>query len=293
MMGPMRDPVIVPAARDLAEENNVDWRVLEGSGEGGSVVEQDVLSYLARVMQGDEATNPTPEPVPEGMTAWPEEAQSRKGDPSAKDLFAASRHVPAAPSEPEPETRSPWFQGAAKSEPVLPKADGSLMGAFTSEPAPAEPEPQTALPMGTSAPASQAAPVTGVSEAEHRAVLAELRTLKDRLAAMEDERRRHVGELQGLAQMQETIAQQRAETAKLGPLQNELGTLRAQLAQAQVGASRAGALEEQNQDLEARLERARVFRDEAKLEFDRLTALNASLESQLASASRPWWKFWG
>lgn len=285
----MRDPVIVPSARSLAEENNVDWRVLEGSGEGGSVVEQDVLSYLARVMQGDEATDPTPEPVPEGMTAWPEEAH-RRPDPSAKDLFTASLR-PAAPT-PAPE-RSPWLTGSAKPESVAPQADGPAFGAFAAEPTPrAEPEPQTAT---TFTPEAAFAPpqAVGVPEAEHRAVLAELQTLKERLAGLEDERRRHVGELERLGQLQETIAQQRSETAKLAPLQGELQTLKAQLEGAQGSAARAAALEEQNRDLTDRLERARVFKEEAKLEFDRLTALNASLESQIASSTRPWWKFWG
>jgi hypothetical protein len=64
---------IAPLAKRLAEENNVDWRRLRGSGEGGRVVERDVLEYLARVMAGDEDVDPTPEPLPEGMAAWPEE----------------------------------------------------------------------------------------------------------------------------------------------------------------------------------------------------------------------------
>ncbi len=68
----MHEPDIAPLARRLAEENNVDWRRLSGTGEGGRVVERDVLGYLARVMAGDEAVDPTPEPVPDGMVAWPE-----------------------------------------------------------------------------------------------------------------------------------------------------------------------------------------------------------------------------
>jgi hypothetical protein len=64
---------IAPLARRLAEENNVEWRRLRGSGERGRVVERDVLEYLARVMAGEEDLDPTPEPVPEGMQAWPDE----------------------------------------------------------------------------------------------------------------------------------------------------------------------------------------------------------------------------
>jgi hypothetical protein len=63
---------IAPLARRLAEENNVDWRRLRGSGERGRVVERDVLEYLARVMAGEEDVDPTPEPLPDGMAAWPD-----------------------------------------------------------------------------------------------------------------------------------------------------------------------------------------------------------------------------
>ena len=67
------EPEISPLAKRLAEENNVNWRGLDGSGADGRILERDVLEYLARVMAGDEALDPTPEPVPEGMEAWPEE----------------------------------------------------------------------------------------------------------------------------------------------------------------------------------------------------------------------------
>jgi hypothetical protein len=69
----VQEPDIAPLARRLAEENNVDWRHLTGSGDGGRVVERDVLGYLARVMAGEEDVDPTPEPVPDGMAAWPED----------------------------------------------------------------------------------------------------------------------------------------------------------------------------------------------------------------------------
>ena len=68
----MNEPDIAPLARRLAEENNVEWRRLEGSGDGGRIVERDVLTFLAKVMAGEEDLDPTPEPVPEGMQAWPD-----------------------------------------------------------------------------------------------------------------------------------------------------------------------------------------------------------------------------
>jgi hypothetical protein len=67
------EPDISPLAKRLAEENNVNWRGLLGSGAGGKIVERDVLEYLAKVMAGEEDINPTAEPLPEGMEAWPED----------------------------------------------------------------------------------------------------------------------------------------------------------------------------------------------------------------------------
>ena len=77
------DPDIAPLARRLAEENNVDWRRLAGSGTDGRIVERDVLDYLARVMAGEEDTDPTPEPLPDGMQAWPDQPQEGGGADAA------------------------------------------------------------------------------------------------------------------------------------------------------------------------------------------------------------------
>lgn len=68
----MSEPEIARLARNLAEQNNVDWRRLSGTGPGGLILERDVLDYLARVMAGEEALDPTPEPLPDGMDEWPE-----------------------------------------------------------------------------------------------------------------------------------------------------------------------------------------------------------------------------
>ncbi len=101
----MNEPDISPLARRLAEENNVRWQELTGTGAGGKVVERDVLEYLARVMSGEEAVDPTPEPVPEGVEAWPEDdvARYQSEAPSGQlselqaELLAAER-VPESPS---------------------------------------------------------------------------------------------------------------------------------------------------------------------------------------------------
>lgn len=280
----MSEPTIAPSAQRLAEENNVNWRTLRGSGDGGSVVEHDVLTYLARVMRGEEATDPTPEPVPEGMSAWPEEAERRPGAPPtaapSSVPFAEPFAVPDAPPSPKDEPVSPWTfaapETAVQAEAEAPAADGSA-----------------GLPVAVQG----APPGEGVSEAAHQAALAELATLKERLESLEKERRRHVDELHQLSRMQETIALQKTENAKLGALRSEADGLREELAQAQGEAERearrAEALAAQNRDLEGRLERARAFKEEAKTEFDTLTTRNAALEAQLAALKRPWWKFWG
>ena len=92
----MSEVDISPLAKRLAEENNVDWRKLRGSGAGGKVVERDVLEFLARVMSGQEEVDPTPEPLPEGMEEWPEEdiaayrrgARERAGEQAGADAAA-------------------------------------------------------------------------------------------------------------------------------------------------------------------------------------------------------------
>lgn len=99
----MSESGITPLAQRLAEENNVDWRSLKGSGENGRIVERDVLEYLARVMAGEEAVNPTAEPLPEGMEAWPD-----------ADGLAADRLQPAASASSAPD----WSAPAADPDPL-------------------------------------------------------------------------------------------------------------------------------------------------------------------------------
>src|SRR5690606_32351506 len=95
---PVSEPDITALARRLAEQNNVDWRRLKGSGEGGRIVERDVLDYLARVMAGEEAVDPTPEPLPEGMEAWPGQdmAAVRQGVGEAATLGELRQEIGSA-----------------------------------------------------------------------------------------------------------------------------------------------------------------------------------------------------
>jgi len=57
----MTEPNITPLARRLAEENGIDWRILEGSGPDGTIVERDILAFLAKVMAGEVELPPQPE----------------------------------------------------------------------------------------------------------------------------------------------------------------------------------------------------------------------------------------
>ena len=321
----MRDHAIAPTAQRLAEENNVDWRVLTGSGEGGSVVERDVLGYLARVMRGEEATNPTPEPLPEGLSAWPEEPERRRGATqqnrvgtaattrpgpraesavnartpqaqTAQDFsapFTASQQVRVTQPSPEAAAQTPWtVDQPAKatletpvSERDFPQADTTPQPApeaFTGSAESGAPpvQPEEATPATFTVPAKE-----DVSEA-YRTALAELETLRARVAELEEERLEHVNELHQLSRMQETIALQKNEGAKVGALQSEVRDLKAQLAAAQRSSERVESLAEHNRDLEARLVRARTFKSQAKAEFERILEDNMMLEHELADLKR-------
>ena len=322
---------IAPTAQRLAEENNVDWRVLTGSGEGGSVVERDVLGYLARVMRGEEATDPTPEPLPEGLSAWPEEPERRREatsqhkigantatrqEPRAENSasqspkgqesdfstpFSVPRPVTVVKPNSEAETHTPWtVDNAVSDKPAkaaleTPVAERASLQADAATPesasktfantaeagAPEAFAPKAFTPVST--PTSP--PKEDVSEA-YRTALAELETLQTRVAELEEERSRHVNELHQLSRMQETIALQKNEGAKVGALQSEVRDLKAQLAAAQRSSERVETLAAHNRDLEARLVRARTFKSQAKAEFERLLEDNMMLEHELADLKK-------
>lgn len=306
----MSNPSIIPAAQHLAEANNVDWRTLSGSGDGGSVVERDVLTYLTRVMLGEAETDPTPEPLPEGTRAWPEAERRREATQAA---FTAPIAAPKPPAEPEAEAGSPWtLEKPPEPKPTLPVSAAWEDSAAVVAEAAAESVPSEAVsdapgtvdePVSykeyraqewTQAPVPAELPMPGVSETVYQAALAELETLKDRLETLEEERSRYAGELQQLSKLQETTELQKTEVAKVGALQSEVAQLKDQLAGAQAEAQRAQQLATINQDLEERLARARTFKKGAKIELERILAAKAALESQLvapvaAAKKRPWW----
>lgn len=103
---------IAPLAKILAEANGIDWQQLRGSGSGGTVVEQDILNYLSRIMSGEEEPPSTPvDDMPEG---WTGDEQLPAGMFSAAQLSEAgidsdiadfvtqtrSPEVPATPAAP-------------------------------------------------------------------------------------------------------------------------------------------------------------------------------------------------
>ncbi|BDP40636.1 hypothetical protein DAETH_06050 [Deinococcus aetherius] len=55
---------IAPLAKILAEANGIDWQTLRGSGQGGQIVEADILAHLARIMSGEEEPPATPVDAP-------------------------------------------------------------------------------------------------------------------------------------------------------------------------------------------------------------------------------------
>ena len=63
----MDESMISPLAKRLADENSIDWRGIKGSGEGGRVIEKDILVYLSGIVRGEVAlpsTRDVSEPPP-------------------------------------------------------------------------------------------------------------------------------------------------------------------------------------------------------------------------------------
>src|SRR5690625_1763888 len=97
---------ITGLARRLAEDNDVDWRQLTGTGEGGRITEQDVIDHLARELRRSgpvdlESTSPASDQddemaFDESIFALEEDEEPQVGGDVA----------PSAPSEPEQESET-------------------------------------------------------------------------------------------------------------------------------------------------------------------------------------------
>jgi len=104
----MTEPNITPLARRLAEENGIDWRSLEGSGPDGTIVERDILAFLAKVMAGEVELPPQPEDMapPEELPdiSQVQEALAREGvDLEELVPGITSETVPSEAAAPEEE----------------------------------------------------------------------------------------------------------------------------------------------------------------------------------------------
>ena len=259
----MSEPTIAPLAKQLAEENNVDWRVLQGSGSDGSIVEKDVLTYLAKVMAGEEAMNPTAEPTPEGMEAWPEEdvkafevEQSSEATSSAEEVSWGAFAEPSTPGASPVETQ---LSGLSLEEPVL------------STPAP-------------DAPASSEA--SGISSAEYQAALNEVERLKGEVQRLESQ------SAEQLRALQSENAQLKGQTSQL---QSEQAQMKRDLESAQSSAAGQSALKDENEKLKAKLEKAKAEIGRQRATLEKAKKQHTAMKEELAEATkkRPWWKLFG
>ena len=260
----MSEPTIAPLAKQLAEENNVNWRVLQGTGPEGSVVEKDVLTYLAKVMAGEESVNPTAEPTPEGMEAWPEEdikafeAEQASQAPAGADEEISWGDAPDAPSD-------------------------ALLDAVTLDPTPA-PAPIS------SAPAS--APSSGISSAEYGAALNEIERLKGEVQSLRDAQAQQSQVAGQVSTLQSEKSQLESQVAKL---QGEQSGLRSELEKAKAAASSQSALKEEGDKVKAKLEKAKaeITRQRGVLEKAKGQIDALKLELEEATQKKPWWKLFG
>jgi pyruvate/2-oxoglutarate dehydrogenase complex dihydrolipoamide acyltransferase (E2) component len=93
----MEEPKITPLARRLAEENGIDWRRLKGTGPDGTIVERDILAFLAKVMAGEVDLPPMPESPP---PLPPEEELKRAQAALEREGVDLSDLIPEAPKTP-------------------------------------------------------------------------------------------------------------------------------------------------------------------------------------------------
>ena len=100
----MEEPKITPLARRLAEENGIDWRRLQGTGPDGTIVERDILAYLAKVMAGEVDLPPQPEAPPPPPK---EEELKRAQEVLGREGVDLAEVIPQEP-EPTPPPPHPW-----------------------------------------------------------------------------------------------------------------------------------------------------------------------------------------
>ncbi len=255
-MNASAEPAISPLAQRLAEENNVDWRTLVGSSAGGAVNERDVLDYLEAVMLGNRPLDPTPEPLPEGVSAWPEETAHRPHAERAKPAAAAPPTPPAPPAAPVKTFETEYRAALAELEAL--KAELVKLKTLKAE----------------------------LADADTHAA-----ALKSKLAGLEAERTTWQGERLELGRLREDSKGQEAALVKAKALGPQVAELQEALAKAQGETRKA---QEHGFELAARLNKLNDAQSKAETENKRLKEANAGLEqARAALQNRPWWKFWG
>ena len=284
----MTELPISPLARRIAEENNVNWRTLEGSDADGGVNERDVLNYLEQVMLGTKPVDPTPEPLPEGMTAWAEEPIYAEGqapqpaDPNVAEaessdedleavyqkMFAELAALKTAAAEME-RARDQAEEGRTHAHAELSQLKEALTGR------------ETEL-------AERNAELSRL-----QAQVAQLKTAADTAAdtaAQTHEKGMRETQLE-LTRLRETLNTQDEELVEVHALKRQVEELRAKLAGAQ---TQAKELQEHSYALSESLNQANDAAQKAKAETERLRGAHAGLEQTVAELKqRPWWKLWG
>ncbi|WP_027881465.1 E3 binding domain-containing protein [Meiothermus rufus] len=94
----MSETKITPLARRLAEENGINWRQIQGTGPDGTVVERDILAFLAKVMAGEVNLPPAPEEVPPASNTILDMTQAQAV--LQKEGIQLGELLPSAPPEP-------------------------------------------------------------------------------------------------------------------------------------------------------------------------------------------------
>ncbi|GAA5335008.1 MULTISPECIES: E3 binding domain-containing protein [Thermus] len=200
----MEEPKITPLARRLAEENGIDWRRLQGTGPEGTIVERDILAFLAKVMAGEVDLPPMPEEPPPVL---PEEDLRRAQEALGKEGVDLSELLPEPPKTPTVQLEE-LEEEALDLEPVLEEMDLELdledEVLLAEEPPPPVPEedlaplPEEALEPPTPSPLdeeleallaeepSPAGPAETTPVEELAALLAEEEPLPETLLAEED-----------------------------------------------------------------------------------------------------------
>ncbi|MCX7740613.1 MAG: E3 binding domain-containing protein [Meiothermus sp.] len=113
----MSEVKITPLARRLAEENGIDWRQIRGTGPDGTVVERDILAFLARVMAGEVNLPPAPEEMAPPSGALPDMAQAQAA--LQKEGVRLGDLVPPTPESPSPASPPPPAPSPLSAAPTM------------------------------------------------------------------------------------------------------------------------------------------------------------------------------